>query len=258
MVGDRPEVARFLVQRGCQTDLLLATALGDLELVRRHLDDDPACLHLRVDDEHFPKANPRGGGTIYQWTLGGNVSALDVARKFGHAEVRRLLLERSPDEAKLVALLLGDDEPAVKSLLAAHPGLVTRLSPAAQRQLAHAARDNNLAAVRQMLAVGWPVDAQGQHQGTALHWAAFHGNLEMVEAILPHRPSLDLPDADHQAPPLGWATFGSEHGWHRDTGNYAGVVAALLRAGAKLPQQASGTAAVKAVLRQHGVKEATP
>lgn len=257
MIGDRQEVARFLVQRGCRTDLLMAAALGDLELVRRHLDADPACIHLRVDDEHFPKANPRGGGTIYQWALGRNASAPDVARKFGHAEVLQFLLERSPAGSKLVALLLANDVPGVTSLLATDPNLVKRLSPSDQRQLAHAARDNNVAAVRQMLAVGWPVDARGQHQGTALHWAAFHGNLEMVEAILPHHPSMDLPDADHHAPPIGWATFGSEHGWHRDTGNYADVVAALIRAGAKLPAQTSGTAAVKAVLRQHGVKESS-
>lgn len=255
MLGDRQEIARFLVRRGCQTDLMLATALGDLELVRRHLDADPACIHLRVDDEHFPKANPRSGGTIYQWTLGWHVSAHDVARKFGHADVLRLLLERSPAEVKLLSVVLGNDEAAVKALLAEQPDLVARLSAATRRQLAHAARNNNLSAVRLLLQAGWPVDAKGQHQGTALHWAAFHGNLEMVEAILPYRPPLDLPDADHHAPPIGWATFGSEHGWHRDTGNYAGVVSALIRAGARLPKQLAGTVAVKAVLRQHGVKE---
>ena len=86
-----------------------------------------------------------------------------------------------------------------------------------------------------------PWTPAGSTRGTALHWAAFHGNLEMIEAILPYRPSLDLPDADHHAPPIGWATFGSEHGWYRDTGNYAGVVAALIRAGAQLPPHASGT-----------------
>src|SRR5262249_14611430 len=38
MVRDRQEVARRLVARGCRTDLLMAAALGDLELVRKHLD----------------------------------------------------------------------------------------------------------------------------------------------------------------------------------------------------------------------------
>lgn len=258
MLGERQEVAKFLVERGCQTDLLLAVAVGNLELVRRHLDAEPDCIHLRVDDAHFPKANPRSGGTIYQWTLGSNVSAHDVARKFGHPEVLQLLLERSPVEQRLLALILGNEESAAQALLTEQPDLVARLSPATQRELAHAARSNHLPAVRLMLRFGWPVDAKGQHEGTALHWAAFHGNLEMVEAILPYRPPLDLPDADHHAPPLGWATFGSEHGWHRQTGDYVGVVRALIRAGASLPKQLAGTEPVKAVLWERGVKEKSP
>jgi hypothetical protein len=230
--------------------------VGDVELVRRHLDADPTRIHLRVDDAHFPKANPRSGGTIYQWTLGWHSSAHEVARKFGRTDVLALLLERSPVELKLLALALGHDAAGAKGLLVTNPEVVRRLSVETQRQVAHAARNNDTAAVRLMLEAGWPVDAKGQHQGTPLHWAAFHGNLEMVEAILPHRPPLDLPDADHKAPPIGWATFGSEHGWHRETGNYAGVVEALLRAGAKPPQQLNGTEAVKEVLRRRGGKNA--
>ena len=35
---DRQDVARYLVSRGCRTDILMAAALGDAELVRQHLD----------------------------------------------------------------------------------------------------------------------------------------------------------------------------------------------------------------------------
>ena len=95
MVKDRQEVARYLITRGCHTDVLMAAALGDRELVRRHLDADPNCIRMRVSEEFFPMINPKAGGTIYQWTLGFFVSALDVSRKFGHPEVLRLLLERA-------------------------------------------------------------------------------------------------------------------------------------------------------------------
>ncbi|MGH8601211.1 MAG: ankyrin repeat domain-containing protein, partial [Burkholderiales bacterium] len=37
---DRQEVARYLVSHGCKTDILMAAALGDATLVRRHLDRD--------------------------------------------------------------------------------------------------------------------------------------------------------------------------------------------------------------------------
>ncbi len=54
MVGDRQEICRFLVERGCSTDILLASALGDVALVRKHLDADPACIRMRSERGIFP------------------------------------------------------------------------------------------------------------------------------------------------------------------------------------------------------------
>lgn len=254
-VRDRQEICRYLIRRGCQTDLLMAAALGDTDLVRRHLDAEPACIHLRVSDEYFPMINQKSGGTIYQWTLGWYVSAHDVAKQFGHDDVFRLLMERSPADVKLLAACWADDEAGVKALLAEHPGLVANLSEAYRRQVAHAARNNNLAAVRVMLAAGLPVDAQGQHGATPLHGAAFHGNAAMAREILRYRPPLELNDADFHKTPLGWAVYGSEHGWYCRTGDFSGTVEALLLAGAKPPERIGGTGAVQDVLRRFGVKD---
>jgi ankyrin repeat protein len=96
MVKDRPEVARYLVSRGCRTDILMAAVLGDLELVRHHLDADPASIHTAVSDRYFPKANPRSGGSIYIYTLGTNRTPHQLARAAGHDDVVRLLMDRSP------------------------------------------------------------------------------------------------------------------------------------------------------------------
>ena len=254
MVRERQEVARYLIQHGCKTDLLMAAAVGDADLVRKHLDADPDCIHMRVSDEFFPKKNPHSGGTIYQWQLGWHVSAHDVARQFGHDAVVRLLMERSPAEVKLLAACWAGEEATVKSLLANHLDLAQRLSAQQRRQVAHAARNNNVAAVRLMLAAGLPVDAVGQHRATPLHWASFHGNADMAREILRHNPPLELTDADFNGTPLGWAIHGSVHGWYCQTGDYAGTVAALLNAGAKLsPKSNGGSEAVKKVLRQRGV-----
>ena len=256
MVRDRQEIARCLIQRGCQTDLLMASALGDADLVHKHLDADPDCIHLRVSDEYFPMINPKSGGTIYQWTLGWYVSPHDVAKQFGHDHIFRLLMERSPADVKLLAACWASDETAVKSLLADNARLAANLSAAYRRQVAHAARNNNLAAVRVMLAAGLPVDALGQHRATPLHWAAFHGNAEMTREILRYNPPLEPTDADFQGTPLGWAIHGSEHGWYCRTGNYAATVELLLKAGAKLTEkETGGTEAVKEVLRRYGAKD---
>jgi hypothetical protein len=63
----------------------------------------------------------------------------------------------------------------------------------------------------------------------------------------------------HDGTPLGWAIFGSKHGWHCRTGDYAGVVSALLDAGAPLPPAPGGaepdaSEAVQGVLRQRRKK----
>ena len=251
MIRDRQEIVRFLVQHGCRTDILMASALGDRELVGSHLDANPDCIHMRVTGEYFPMSNPRAGGTIYQWTLGWYVSPHDVAKQFGHEDVFNLLMERSPADVKFIAACWNADQAGVKSALQQNPDLVSRLAAAYKNQVAHAARNNNLAAVRLMLASGLPVDALGQHGATPLHWAAFHGNADMTEEILRYNPPLEKTDADFHGEPLGWAIHGSEHGWFCQTGNYAATVEALLKAGAELPNQPAGTPAVREVLAKY-------
>ena len=120
--------------------------------------------------------------------------------------------------------------------------------------MAHAARNNSLAAVRLMLSAGLPLDATGQHGATPLHWAAWHGNAEMVQAILRYHPPLEAKDHDFHATPINWAVHGSENGWHRERGDYGAVIEALIGAGAKLPEKVGGTEAARRVLRRNGVK----
>jgi ankyrin repeat protein len=251
MVRDRQEIARYLVRRGCKTDLLMAAALDDADLAGKHLASDPDCIRMRVSDEYFPMVNPKSGGTIYQWTLGWYVSPHDVAKKFGHDDLHQWLMDRSPADVKLIAACWAGDESAVRSLVSDHPGLVASLSGAYRRHAAHAARNNDVDAVRAMLGAGLPVDALGQHKGTPLHWAAFHGNAEMTRGILGYAPPLEVVDADFNATPLGWAIYGSEHGWYCRTGDYAATVEALLRAGAQLPEEIGGTDAVRRVLGRY-------
>jgi hypothetical protein len=255
MIDDRQDVARYLIQRGCKTDILMAAALGDIDLVRQHLDADPASIRMRVSEEFFPMVSLKAGGTIYQWKLGWYLSPHRVARKFVHDEVYKLLMDRSPDEVKLIEACWLSDEATLQALGADRQDLARRLPAGDQRQVAHAARNNETAVVRALLKAGLPVDARSQHNATVLHWAAFHGNCEMVNAILPFGPPLEATDSDFNGTPLGWAIYGSENGWSSQTGDYAGTVEALIQAGACPPEQLRGTEVVREVLRRHGVKE---
>ena len=250
MMRDRREVARYLVSRGCRTDLLMAAALGDLNLVRHLLDEDPSRIGMSVSLDQFPKKNPQAGGSIYIWTLGWNKTPHELARESGHLEVLQLLLDRSPDSLKLsLALGLGDKE-LFQCLLASAPDMPKKLSPQERRKLVDAAQDRNLDAVRLMLEAGWPVEARGQHGATALHWAAFHGQAEMTRLILSFHPPLEVVDFDFGGTPLGWAIHGSQNGWRPLNGDFAQTVAALLKAGAKPPPKTFGSPEVQTVLRE--------
>src|SRR5436190_15137061 len=251
MVRDRQEVLQYLIQRGCKTDLLMASAIGDASLVKRHLEKAPECIRMRVNDEYFPMQNKRAGGTIYQWTLGFHVSAHEVAKQFGHQRVLDLLMQSSAPDIQLIEACWVGEEAKVKELLEKYPGLTADMKNLYARHVADAARNNNASAVHLMLAAGVPVDATGQHGATPLHWAAFHGNVKMIKAILAYKPPLETLDADFHGSPLGWAIHGSQEGWYCRSGKYAGAAELLLEAGAKRPEKISGSEPVQKVLRAH-------
>jgi hypothetical protein len=230
MIGDREEVARFLVGRGAQSDLLLAAALGDLDGVRRHLEADPRCIHQRVTQECFPMSNPRAGGTIYQWTLGRFKSAHDVARERGHGAVFQFLMQRSPASLQLVVACWSGDEALVRRVQAEHPEAARQLTPSERPHLAFAAQQQNADAVRLMLAAGFPLDGRGEHGATALHWAAYNGDLSMVRALLPHRPPLEARDTSFEGTPLDWAKHGGKSAGPGRAEAFEAIIAELERA----------------------------
>jgi ankyrin repeat protein len=255
LIGDCPEVAGFLVSRGARCDLLLAAALGDIALVRNQLDAEPGAIAMRVDRDWFPMVDTAAnGGHIYQWTLGFHVSAFDIARKRGHGKVLDLLVKRAgPLDLFLDALWCGDDARA-DAVLAVDPRLVARAPDRALRQVADAARNNNLAAVTAMLRRGFPATALSQHGAMPLHWAAFHGNPEMVEEVLRHAPPIDAQDRQFRGTAMGWLIHGALNPWRGiSSGRHDACAPLLLDAGAEVDEASlpTGHDALDQVLRAH-------
>ena len=254
MLRERDEVARYLIRRGCNTDILMAAALGDRELVEEHLRRDPESIRMRVSDEYFPLIGMGSGGTIYQWKLGWYVSAVQVAKSFGHQAIFDLLMERSPTEEKLLNTCWLHDEAMVNDLLAQQPDLAASLSPAGRRHVAHAARNGDVTAARLMMLAGLPVNTFSQHHASSLHWAAFHGQAELAKLLIDHGAALENADNEFKGTPLNWAMYGSQNAWRPELGDYPATVEVLLAAGVGLPREIGGTEAVKDVLRRHGMK----
>jgi Ankyrin repeat len=246
--ADRQDVARYLVSRRCHTDILMASALGDAQLVGQHLSHDPNCIRMSVSERWFPKQNPRAGGTIYIWKLGMNRTAHSVARDFGHEEVFQLLMKHTPEELKLALACELGDETAFREFLRRNPHAARTLSQADLHKLPAAAQSNNTQAVRLMLEAGWPVDTAGEMGATALHWAGFNGNAEMTREILRFHPALELKSREHEGTAVAWTVYGSGNGWRRDSGDYVGTMRALLAAGAQIPPRAEELEPSEAVL----------
>lgn len=234
-VREHPDVARFLIERGARGDVLLYAALGDLDRVRAALDANPSHVAMAVTPEWFPMRNHRAGGTIYNWTLERNAGAHRIAHTFGHADVLALLFERSPVSLALASACDVGDAERVRAIRAGHPDITANLSARERIRLPFAAQNEDVAAVRLYLDAGWPIDARGHHLATALHWAAWHGHLDMTRVLLAHGAPVDVREAAFNGTPLGWAIHGSTNGWHPDRGEYGAVVAALLEAGSPVP-----------------------
>ena len=243
MLGDdsgssRIELASYLMERGASADIFLAAALGLTERARALLESEPTLLSLRTSQGAYGE-KPPSSFHIYQWTIGPNLTPLQVAAKFEREETLSVMQRfASPEERLLLACHRGDGDTA-HALVASDPGIVERLGPVDRRALTHEAWTANAPAVELMLELGFDpsqTSASGPTGGTALHCAAWEGSAECVAAIL-RRPAgralLEVRDAIHGGTPLGWCCHGSL-GCGRRGADHAAVARMLLAAGARV------------------------
>ena len=225
MVRDRQPVARYLLTRGARADLLMASALGDAELARRLVDAAPSSIRMRVTRQWFPMQDARAGGSIYIWTLGGAKGAHEIAREFGHGEVLKVIMSRTPASLKLAVACELEDAALATELRA--EGVT--LEPPDQIRLVGAASRGRAAVVRMLLDAGCPAGVIDEG-ATALHWAAYQGNAELVEALLTRGAPTDVRDAQYQGTPRDWAEHGSREPGPKPGTDYPRVLQRLAQA----------------------------
>ena len=198
---------------------------------------DRDMLELLIEQGADLHARSIDGLTPYRRAVRcGHHAAIELLRHHGVVE------ELNPNESFLAACMAGD-EALARRLLDATPSLVNMLPTFYQVHLFGAAWRGNVAAVRTMLAMGFDVASRNEHRATALHAAAWQGQVEIVQLLLMHHAPLDVKETEFDCTPLDWALHGScnchPHGGAdaaatRDSA-YATIVSDLLTAGSPPP-----------------------
>jgi hypothetical protein len=243
MIGDvivpedsRLDLARYLVERGATADIFLAAALGLPDKVREILQRDPSALALRTSQGDYDEKSP-SSYHIYQWTLGPNLSPMQVAARRGKDSTVNVMRQyASPAELLLLACHLGQREEA-RTLVAKHPGLVAEMKDQ-HRAVADEAWASNAPAVALLMELGFDPSVPGPQRATALHCAAWEGSVECVMAILTYpagRALIDVKEPSYGGTPLSWCSHGSVN-CGNPKADHATVARLLIAAGSQVTE----------------------
>lgn len=137
------------------------------------------------------------GRTLYEW-----------AWITGHPDLAQRLADHGAEVVELSAakrfagVCMSGDGPAAQAALAAQPDLIARTQETLPNLLVDAAAANRQDAVRTMLDLGFDPN---QPSVTALHQAAFHGQLDVAKLLVARGADIGAREYRFAATPLQWA-----------------------------------------------------
>ena len=224
----RPEVVRYLLDHGARHTLHSAVAVGDIDAIRARARENPAAIERPMDQVNrrrralhlaVVKDQPQSVRALVELgadpnaTDAGGLTPLDEAALRGRLEIARLLLDRGArvTVASAVALdrmdeaerLLKEDPDALK------PGhrwgtLIVRAAAEAPARVIEALI--RLGASPNV--IDDPATAVDGTRGyTALHAAAWSGNVGAIDVLLAHGGNPRARESRYQATPAGWANY---------------------------------------------------
>lgn len=238
-------VCRRLLEHGATPDVFIAASLDDAPLLERLLDADPGGLVRAKNEPGNPMIPQAPGEHIYTYAFESS-RPHQAAVEFGATQCLQVLLDRSPTELRLMGWLWASQIESAEQEADADPEAVARLAASAPGFLRESAFHHRTPVVRFLLARGFPPDEQDGEGMSPLMRGAMHGYADVVEAILPYKPSLTAKNV-YGGTALGTCLWGSENSWRSD-GDFPATIRLLLEAGAAPPAHPSGSKAVRDVL----------
>lgn len=133
---------------------------------------------------------------------------------------------------RLLSACLSVNESEARALLSVHSGLIANLSNDDAGCLLDAFANHQEAAVRLMVSLGWPLTPESEWGGTALHWAAWQGQVDLARMLIEAGAPVNVRDSRYGSSPIAWAAHGSLHCDRANDTDYPAMVHLLLDAGA--------------------------
>lgn len=149
----------------------------------------------------------------------GDHTAYRLAVLHGHADVAELLAAAGAEQSldpldRVVGALMTGSAQTVEQITVDDPSLLERARREQPGLVVRAAEAGHGDAVRLLVERGWDVNVV--QRITALHQAAFAGDLPMVRLLVDLGADPNIEDSEFEATPMGWAT----HGEHQDVVDY--------------------------------------
>jgi ankyrin repeat protein len=248
MIGDvehpeasRSDLAGYLAERGASVDIFLAAALGLTGRARSILEADPSVLGLRTGQGDYGE-KPPSSFHIYLWTLGTNLSPMQVAGKRGNGETLAVMEQFAPPAERLLLACHHGRKDEAMQIARENPGLVAGLGEVQRRALTDEAWSANAPAVELLLELGFDPSVpsvSGPTGGNALHCAAWEGSVDCVSAILRYpagRALVEVRESTHNGTPLNWCCHGSTNCGNRKA-DHGAVARLLIAAGARVDRE---------------------
>ncbi|GAB1343028.1 ankyrin repeat domain-containing protein [Gemmatimonas sp.] len=133
---------------------------------------------------------------------------------------------------RLLSACMTANEVEARGLLSEHPQLIAQLREGDAGCLLDAFANNQESAVRLMVSLGWPLTPESEWGGTALHWAAWQGQVDLARVLIEAGAPVNVRDSRYGSSPLAWAAHGSLHCDRANDTDYPAMVHLLLDAGA--------------------------
>ena len=222
------EIVDYLLSHGARHNISSAVAMGELEAIRELVSRSPADLEKRMDlanrrrmPLHLAVVKKQPGSLTTLLDLGANTesldeagfTALDHAALDGEAQLAQLLLDRGA-KVRLPAAIALHRTHDIENILRKDPEI---LKPGHRWEhlVIRASEHASAAVVEALIEAGADVNARDDPKTsidstsgyTALHAAAFSGNLAVASALLKRGANVQTREDKYHATPAGWADY---------------------------------------------------